>query len=194
MKTKAALLFLGAIWLALTTANVYAQTHKTSAGRGGEKNFMQAGAGFQGGVWVAFTTYAVLPDGTKEPGDVRGGVATGKERVIHRHIESNNVCYGYDVAVEPPKDPDVPRFQVSFRPLDPDWQKQENERMKGCTLLSLPDLPGPQMVANVDTIHLEILSNPQTGVKIMDAIKVGWEKDQPKPWEQNTNKPKTNQQ
>jgi len=187
METKAALRFLGAVWIALATANVYAQTHNTFPGKGAEKNFMQAGVGFQGGVWVTVTTYAVLSDGTKEHGDVAGGVAAGKERVIHRHIETTNACYGYDLAIEPPKDPDLPRFRVSFRPLDPQWQKQENERMKGCTLLTLPELPEPQMVSDEDTISLEILSNPQTGVKIMDAIKVGWEKDTHKPKAANNN-------
>jgi len=181
MKTKIALLLLDITWLALATTNVYAQTHKGSPGKNGETNFMRAGVGFQGGVWVTVTTYAVLPDGTREHGDVAGGVAAGKERIIHRHIETNNACYGYDLAIEPTKDASLPRFQVSFRPLDPEWQKQENERIlasnkKACTLVSLPGLPEPQMVANVDTISLEILSNPQTGVKIVDAIKVGWEK------------------
>jgi hypothetical protein len=187
MKTKAnALLLLSAMWTLLATSNVYAQTHNSPPGKDSEKSFMSAGAGFQGGVGVTITTYAILPDGAKEPADAGGGVGVAvKERIIHRHIETKNACYGYDLAVEPPKDPDRPRFRVSFRPLDPEWQKKENEILAAhkwaCTLLSLPELPEPQMVAIEDTISLEILSNPQTGVKIVDAIKVGWEKDRTQP-------------
>jgi hypothetical protein len=199
MKTRIALLLLVSQWFALATTNVYAQTHRGSPVKNGEKNFMQAGLGFQGGVWVTVTTYAVLPDGTKEHGDVAGGIAAGNERVIHRHIETNNACYGYDLAIEPPKDASLPRFQISFRPLDPEWQKKENERIlasnkKACTLVSLSELPEPQMVANADTISLEILSNPQTGVRIVDAIKVGWERDTSKPEKENIIQPKTSQQ
>jgi hypothetical protein len=195
MKNRIASLFLATVWLVLATTNVYAQTHNSPPKKDGEKNFMRAEIGTQGGVRVTVTTYAVLPDGAKEPGGVGGGVASGKEGIIHRHIETNNACYGYDLAVEPTKDAGQPRFQVSFRPLDPEWQKKENERIlafnkKACTLVSLPELPEPQMVATVDTISLEILSNPQTGVKIVDSIKVGWEK----PGEDNALKPKTSQQ
>ncbi len=181
MKTKTAWFLFVALWAPLAVANVYAQTHNSSPSHDAEKNFMRTSVGFQGGVWVTVTTYAILPDGTKEHGDVTGGMAAGKEGVIHRHIETTDACYGYDLAIQPAKDASLPRFQVSFRPVDPVWQKQENDRIqalnkKGCTLVSLPELPEPQMVANVDTITLEVLSNPQTGVKIVDAIKVAWEK------------------
>jgi len=191
MKTKIAWLLLATLWTALAAAKVYAQN---SPSQDAEKNFMRTSVGFQGGVWVTVTTYAVLPDGTREHGDVTGGMAAGKERVIHRHIETNDACYGYDLAIQPTRNANLPRFQVSFRPMDPVWQKQENERIrafnkKGCTLVSLPELPEPQMVANVDTISLEVLSNPQTGVKIVDAIKVAWEK----PLGENPPKPKTSQ-
>jgi hypothetical protein len=192
MKTRAAL-FLGAVWMALATANVYAQAYNTSSGKAVEGNFMRVTGGFQGGADVAITTFAVRSDGTREPGDVIGGIAViAKQQVFHRHIETSNACYGYDLTIEPPKDPDRPRFRVTFRPLDPEWQKQENERIltynkKACTLVSLAELPEPQMVSDEDTISLEILSDPQTGVKIVDAIRVGWHKD-------NAHQPKAGKQ
>jgi hypothetical protein len=174
MKAKTTL-FLGTLGFALLTANAGAQSAVSTESTGDKKHVAMDMAASVDGIEVKITTLVVYPDGT-EPDNVRGGIQA-RSKFFRRTTEVRGttpdvVCYGYDLGVEPLPDPDHPRFRVTFQPISDDkWQR--TEKSNGCTTVaSLPGLPAPQTVAKEDIITLEILSNPQTGAKIIDRIEV----------------------
>jgi hypothetical protein len=56
--------------------------------------------------------------------------------------------------------------------------QQKTDQLIPLTALELPEYPGPQFVQEGDTLALDVLVNPQTGVKIIDLIKVAKVEDQ----------------
>jgi hypothetical protein len=183
MKSKTAL-FLGTLYIPLLAANAGAQS-AVSTESTDKKNeaIMEMTASGPQGIEVKIATSVVYPDGAK-PDNMSGGIQSAeKGRLFQRTLEVKGnaaagtnskdiVCYGYDFVVEPLTDSDHPRFRVSFQPVsDEKWKRRQEAH--GCTTVaSLSGLPAPQTVALGDVIALEVLSNPQTGTKIIDQIQV----------------------
>jgi len=125
----------------------------------------------------------------------------GGSNVIHRAFVDGDrgVYFGYDLIVEPHNEKEG--FKLTFKPLSTKPSKLARQVAAGqinlkqgtamgvggtvssggqpktdhlipLTALELPEYPGPQFVQEGDTLALDVLVNPQTGVKIIDLIKV----------------------
>jgi hypothetical protein len=154
------------------------------------KQSMKAVGQFSNGVTVSITTYVESPDAPNAPKvPLAGGIQVGNN-IIHRDIRfQDNARYGYDLEVEPIGD--GRQFKVSFAPFSPKaaqrlrerrWKyndqgaearwKSTDQAAAETTVLSLPRLPEPLTIEEGDMIELEVLVNPQTGVRVIDLIKV----------------------
>ncbi len=154
------------------------------------KQSMKAVGQFPNGVTVSITTYVESPDAPNAPKpSLAGGIQVGNN-IIHRDIRfRDNARYGYNLEVEPIGD--GRQFKVSFAPFSPKaaqrlrerrWKyndqaaeerwKHADQGAEETTVLSLPRLPEPLTIEEGDMIELEVLVNPQTGVKVIDMIKV----------------------
>jgi len=119
----------------------------------------------------------------------------GEDNIVHRIFvdRENSIYFGYDLQLEPV--PGSDQFRLTIKPLTtpPNSQEdpvrsalsalqsrsragsrtQDNDRRPtNLTSLSLPKYPAPQLLHDGDTLALDVLVNPRTGVKIIDFIKV----------------------
>jgi tetratricopeptide (TPR) repeat protein len=87
------------------------------------------------------------------------------------------VYFGYRVEVERREAPRP--FRVSFRPLDRAAVERELRQRGDCPgcpppapLGAGPRFPAPQLLAEGETLTLELLANPETGERILDVVRV----------------------
>jgi hypothetical protein len=71
-----------------------------------------------------------------------------------------------------PKVPNYPEPQVVQRDDLRSLDVLVNQQAKALTELKLPKYPEPQIVQRGDTLALDVLVNPQTGVKVIDMVKI----------------------
>lgn len=152
------------------------------------------------GLTVIFTS-KTEPAGSVRQTAVGSIEVAGENNVIHRaFIDAKRAVYfGYDLTVEPYDE--TGGFKLTFKPLSTKPSKLARQIAAGqtnlkqgtssgvggtvssggqsktdqsvpLTALELPEYPGPQFVQEGDTLALDVLVNPQTGVKIIDLIKV----------------------
>lgn len=153
-----------------------------------EKNQVMAKTG---GVALVFTSETDPPGaGQQAVGMIQ--VVGGDKNLFHRAFidKAGGVYFGYDVEVEPV--PGTNQYKLIFKPLSitphlpspprrlPQASgaggnadsKANNRQAAELTALTLPGYPEPQIVQIGDTVSLDLLVNPQTGVKIIDLIKI----------------------
>ena len=136
---------------------------------------MKAVGRFSGGPSVEITTHLEGQGDSKAL--LGGGIMLDQSNVIHRHLSvQDSMHYGYDLVVEPIAG--TLQFKVSFQPLDPKTVQHLRDKRSGrdpgqdFEVSPLPRYPDPQVVSAGDVLALDILINPQTGMKIVDRIKV----------------------
>ena len=135
----------------------------------------------KGGYFVAFTTDA-------DPSNARAlsssfAEASFKSQTIRRvFVDSgSNFFFGYDLVVEPVAD--ARQFRVSVRPLSAEDEKELRARTAFKTRRIHPDYnaaglsraSGPQIIQDGDAFALDVLVNPQTGVRIVDVVQVSFD-------------------
>ncbi len=155
-----------------------------------EKGQIMARAG--GGVALVFTSETDPPGaGQQAVGMIQ--VVGGNKNLFHRAFidKAGGVYFGYDVEVEPvlgtnqyklifnplsitPKIPPTPprRLTRASGAGGNADSKVNNRQAAELIALTLPGYPEPQIVQIGDTVSLDLLVNPQTGVKIIDLIKI----------------------
>ena len=146
---------------------------------------------FKSGLTIVFTS-ATEPAGagSKAFGSVQ---VMGEDNVVHRVFVDPElkVYFGYDLEVAPGAE--AGQYKVSIRPLSvapvvPPVRphrsaagasggggiqpSQTSLQPVALTALALPKYPEPQVIQEGDTLALDLLVNPQTGVKIIDLIRV----------------------
>jgi hypothetical protein len=147
---------------------------------------------FTSGLTIIFTSE------TDPPGHDRNAFGSiqvrGEDNTVHRIFvdRKNSLYFGYDLEVEPI--PGSDQFRLTIRPLSAppispadDWRARAtagsrsvagaraqsgDPRPTNLTSRSLPKYPTPQLLHDGDTLALDVLVNPRTGVKIIDLIKV----------------------
>lgn len=141
------------------------------------------------GVSIVFTSTTEPPvSGRQTVGSIQIG---GEDNVMHRAFidAERGIYFGYDLTVEPADQ--AGRFKLIFKPLSVSPGKglqpsrsprpvgaqgggssDANRQTAPLAALALPKYPEPQTLADGDTLALDVLVNPQTGVKIVDLIKV----------------------
>ncbi len=149
--------------------------------------------------YVAFKTEAVSPEtqnaSTSSELDlqsvVKPQVLVDENHVVHRVLvdTSGVLIFGYDLVIEPLVN--SRQFKVSVRPLDPEFEKRMRARQPTRTgraggglqlnTSTLPRSTEAQILDDGDGFALDLLINPQTGVKIVDVVKASF--DQSRLWE-----------
>ena len=100
-------------------------------------------------------------------------------QIIHRVLEDNagRFIFGYDLLVTP--NPAAKQFKIEVRPLDRQFEsKLRAEKTNGAELdktdvaSTFPKSTAPQMLDDGDAFSLDLLVNQNTGVKIVDVVRV----------------------
>jgi hypothetical protein len=112
-------------------------------------------------------------------GGFRSQALAGDNHVIHRVLLDPNGDYifGYDLEVL--AHPDARKFTIAVKPLD---VKTENQLLAGkaagqpSRIATLRQSGKPQVMDDGDSFKLDLLVNQNTGIKIIDFVKVSFER------------------
>jgi hypothetical protein len=146
----------------------------------------QVTAWFDGGPKIIISS-ATNPPGVNRK--VIGSIQTTRERNVFSRVyvdEERAIYFGYDVVIEP--DAEGKHYTLTFKPLSvsPDSRSfstgrdypasnslpiTTRQKLK-MTAMILPKYPEPQIIEEDDTLAFDVLVNPETGVKIVDLIKI----------------------
>lgn len=135
------------------------------------------------GGFVAFKSESARTDKTRSTefvpslhGGLRSQALIGDGQTIHRVLQDpeGEYIFGYDLIVV--AHADSKKFTITVRPLD-----QALETRLGRDIPTLREGTKPQVMDDGDSFALDLLVNQNTGVKIVDFVKVSFERS--KLWE-----------
>jgi hypothetical protein len=107
----------------------------------------------------------------------------GDNHVVHRALvdAEGSFVFGYDLVVEPVAA--TKQFKVSVKPMSAEFESQLRARRpqaaENRAAQNVSTLPRPadaQLIDDGDAFALDLLVNPQTGVKIVDVVKVSFDR------------------
>ena len=113
-----------------------------------------------------------------------------KNRTIHRVLKDTGgrFIFGYDLWVGP--NPETKQFKIIVRPLDPEFESKlragnpsEGEQPQAESISTFPEPTEPQTLDDGDAFSLDLLVNQNTGVKIVDVVRVAF--DRSNIWDNN---------
>ena len=168
-----------------------ARAQKVSAAeRGGQFVMPLHGEGF-----IAFRVEAARVDAQGAPANLveiqaalMPQVLLADGHVVHRVLvdAQGNFVFGYDLVVEPVAA--SKQFRVSVKPLSTEFEERLRSRQPATTtnaatpsrapqtVSTLPRQSGAQLVDDGDAFALDLLVNSETGVKIVDVVKVSFDR------------------
>ena len=110
-------------------------------------------------------------------------VSLADDNLVHRLLvdAEGNFVFGYDLVVEPIAA--SKQFRVSVKPLSADFAQQlrsrpqpdATKRMSG-SISTLSRAAAAQLIEDGDAFALDLLVNAQTGVKIVDVVKLSFDR------------------
>lgn len=105
-------------------------------------------------------------------GGLRSQALVTDDQVIHRVLQNprGEYIFGYDLVVQ--ADADSKKFTITVKPLD---TALEN-KLAGSRIPTLREGAQPQVVDDGDSFALDLLVNQNAGVKIVDVVKVSFER------------------
>ncbi|HLL13832.1 MAG TPA: hypothetical protein VK388_02020 [Pyrinomonadaceae bacterium] len=110
-------------------------------------------------------------------------VLLADNHVVHRVLvdAEGAFVFGYDLVVEPIAA--TKQFKVSLKPMSAEFEEQLRSRRPraaasraGQNVSTLPRPTEAQLIDDGDAFALDLLVNQQTGVKIVDVVKVSFER------------------
>jgi tetratricopeptide (TPR) repeat protein len=123
--------------------------------------------------------FALARTGEAGPSGAMGEVVLPRSNSVSRVLwdRESGAYFGYRLEVERK---DGPRpFRVSFKPLDRSAVERALRQQGSCPtcpppapLGTGPRFPAPQLLAEGEALTLELLTNPETGERILDVIRV----------------------
>lgn len=130
----------------------------------------------EGGGFVSLTT-EIVPAGSAQ---VSFSSLEVESNVIHRVLvdEGGTFFFGYDLVIEPMLA--SKQFKVTVRPLSPDFEQRLRARKAFQSRSLHPNFnasnfpQAPQVVRDGDAFALDVLTNPRTGARISDVLKVSF--------------------
>jgi hypothetical protein len=143
------------------------------------------------GGYVGFTIQTA-PLGTQKisasqldaPVGVTPQMLVDDDNVIHRVLvdREGGYVFGYDLVVEPLSA--SKQFKVSVRPLTTEFEERLRARQpassrraqQGLSISTLPHSTALQTIEDGDAFTLDLLINPQTGIKIVDLVKLSFDR------------------
>jgi hypothetical protein len=131
---------------------------------------VMSGSATQNNVGFSYETRLEPPSPTLANGI--GGGTIGGTSATHRFMtdSAQRKYFGYDILVEALPQPNT--YRVTFRPLSISAEKIHPNDPAGWTMVPLSGYPAPQTVHGGDTIALDLFTNPATGQKIVDYIRI----------------------
>lgn len=119
-------------------------------------------------------------------GEFRAEAFVDENRVIHRMLAdaAGNYVFGYDVLIEAV--PASKTFTIAVGPLDPQVENKlqsNSSTLPHTSIATLPQAAEPQILDDGDSFALDLLVNQKTGVKIVDLVKVSF--DRSNLWDDN---------
>lgn len=104
----------------------------------------------------------------------------GENRIIHRVLTDadKRVIFGYDLWVN--SDPITRKFRLAVLPADEAFRrtflKESSASRSGDSFATFPKSIAPQTLDDGDAVSLELLVNQQLGMKIVDVVKVTFDR------------------
>ncbi|HJR06681.1 MAG TPA: hypothetical protein VJ842_05445 [Pyrinomonadaceae bacterium] len=196
MSSKAKLLIFTCLALLalLLPCGIASRAQKTSATA--ERGSGQFVMPLHGEGFIAFRVEAArvnAPDVPVNLGEIQAAlmpqVLLADNNVVHRVLvdAQGNFVFGYDLVVEPVAA--TKQFKVSLKPLSAEFEEQLRARQPAATTTStngaqratqtVSTLARPteaQLVDDGDAFALDLLVNAETGVKIVDVVKVSFDR------------------
>lgn len=146
-----------------------------------------------GGAYVAFRAETTVPESvdTKRTSDfqqIRGvfdsQALVDDNQIIHRVLvdTEGKPIFGYDLLVAP--NPTLKQFNVAARPLDAQFASKliarsiagQRTLQSGTKISTLPQSSESQLLDDGDVFTLDLLVNTDSGIKIVDVVKVSFER------------------
>jgi len=123
--------------------------------------------------------FALVRTGGTESSEAMGEAALPRSNSVSRVLwdRESGSYFGYRVEVERKAGPRP--FRASFKPLDRSTVERELRQRGDCPGCPLPAplgagprFPAPQLLAEGEALTLELLTNPATGERILDVVRV----------------------
>jgi hypothetical protein len=119
-------------------------------------------------------------------GEFRTEAFVDENRVIHRMLvdTEGNYVFGYDVLIEAV--PASKTFTIAVTPLDSQIENKLLAKGSGvprASIATLPQSAEPEILDDGDSFALDLLVNQKAGVKIVDVVKVSF--DRSNLWDDN---------
>jgi hypothetical protein len=128
-------------------------------------------------------TKKVSPELQRVPAVLSSQALADENRVIHRVLKDTGgrFIFGYDLWVVP--NPAAKQFKLVVRPLDPQFESKlragnpsEGEPPQLEIISTFPKSTEPQTLEDGDAFSLDLLVNQNTGVKIVDVVRVAFDR------------------
>ena len=124
---------------------------------------------------TAWTDFRQAFDLRQLPAALGSQAVADRNQTIHRVLRDNDgrFVFGYDLWIN--GDPTTKQFKISVKPLDLELQntlRANNETLPVETISTFPKPTEPQILDDGAEFSLDLLINKNTGVKIIDVVKV----------------------
>ena len=124
---------------------------------------------------TAWTDFRQAFDLRELPAALGSQAVADRNQTIHRVLRDNDgrFVFGYDLWIN--GDPTTKQFKISVKPLDPELQNtlRANDQTLPVEIIStFPKPTEPQILDDGAEFSLDLLINKNTGVKIIDVVKV----------------------
>lgn len=128
-------------------------------------------------------TKKVSPELQRVPAVLSSQALADDNRIIHRVLKDTGgrFIFGYDLWVEP--NPTSRNFRIVVRPLDAQFEiklrarnPSEGEPPQSEIISTFPRSTEPQTLDDGDAFSLDLLVNQNTGIKIVDVVKVAFDR------------------
>jgi hypothetical protein len=135
---------------------------------------------------AALSSGGTAKAGQTPPGEFKAEAFVDDNRVIHRLLAdaAGKYVFGYDVLIEAV--PASKTFTIAVAPLGSQIENKLLANGSGVDLAGIATLPQsaePQILDDGDSFALDLLVNQKTGVKIVDLVKVSF--DRSNLWDDN---------
>lgn len=114
---------------------------------------------------------------------ILGSQAHLDNHIIHRVLEDQGgrLVFGYDLFVT--ANPALKQFRIAVRPLDPEFERQLRPKdqtgeslVSAAAVSTFPKSTEPQTLDDGDAFSLDLLVNQGAGIKIVDVVKVTFDR------------------
>lgn len=118
--------------------------------------------------------------------DFKAQAFADENHIIHRLLSdaTGKYVFGYDLVIQAVRASKT--FNIAVKPLDPEIENKllaSNADSQPARIATLPQFAEPQILDDGDSFTLDLLVNNKTGVKIVDVVRVSF--DRSNLWKEN---------